>query len=157
MNRRGKPDEVFSDCGTNFKGTVQELKIEARKVKEFSADKGTTWNFNPPASPHMGGVSKREIKTVKDVHYSMIKSTVLTELQLCTIFTEIEAIVNNRPLTHISDSPDDFEAFTPYHFLLGRFNTTDEVCQDANGDESSRRKWKQVWKRWLSEYLLTLQ
>ena len=87
MNRRGKPDEVFSDCGTNFKGTVQELKIEARKVKEFSIDKGTTWNFNPPASPHMGGVSKREIKTVKDVHYSMIKSTVLTELQLCTIFT----------------------------------------------------------------------
>ena len=42
MNRRGRPDEIFSDCGTNFKGTVQELKIEARKVKEFSADKGTT-------------------------------------------------------------------------------------------------------------------
>ena len=42
MNRRGRPDEIFSDGGTNFKGTVQELKIEARKVKEFSADKGTT-------------------------------------------------------------------------------------------------------------------
>ena len=30
MNRKGRPDEIFSDCGTNFKGTVQELKIEAR-------------------------------------------------------------------------------------------------------------------------------
>ena len=32
MNRKGRPDEIFSDCGTNFKGTVHELKIEARKV-----------------------------------------------------------------------------------------------------------------------------
>ena len=32
MNRRGRSDEIFSDCGTNFKGTVQELKTEARKV-----------------------------------------------------------------------------------------------------------------------------
>ena len=42
MNRRGRPNEIFADCGTNFKGTVQELKIEARKAKEFLADKGIT-------------------------------------------------------------------------------------------------------------------
>ena len=131
MNRRGRPNEIFSDCGINFKGTVQELEIEARKVKEFLADKGTTWNFNPPASPHMGGVWERGIKSVKYVLYSMIKNKVLTELQLCTIFTEIEAIVSNRPLTHFSDSPEDFEALTPNYFLLGRFNTTGEVCQST--------------------------
>ena len=86
------------------------MKIEVRKVKEFSADKGTTWNFNPPTSPYMGGVWERGIKTVKDVLCGMIKSTVLTEIQLCTIFKEIEVIVNNRPLTKVSDSPDVFEA-----------------------------------------------
>ena len=79
MNRRQRPDELFRDSGTNFKGTVQELKTEARKVEEFSADKGIIQNFNPPASPHMGGVLERGIKTVKEVLYSMIKSTVLTE------------------------------------------------------------------------------
>ena len=164
MIRRGRPDEIFSDCGTSFKEIVQELKIGARKVKEFWADKGATWNFKPPASPHMGWVWERGIKTVKDILYSMIKGTVLTEFQLCTIFTEIEAIVNNCPLTHVSDSPHDFQALTPNHFLLGRFNTIGEVCQDADGDESSGRKGKQVvaitkqfWKRWLSEYLPTLQ
>ena len=114
------------------------MKIEARKFKEFLSDKGTTWNFHPPASSHMGGMWERGIKTVKDVLYSMRKGTVLTEFQLRTIFTEIEAIVNNRPLTHVIDSPDDFEALTPKHFLLGRFNATGEVCQDADGDESSR-------------------
>ena len=56
MNRRGSPDEIFSDCGTNFQRIVQELKTDARKVKKFSADKGTTWNFNPPASVYMSEV-----------------------------------------------------------------------------------------------------
>ena len=39
-----------------------------------------------------------------------------------------------------------------------------KVCQYADADESSQRRWKQVvaitklfWKKWLSEYLPTLQ
>ena len=98
MNRSGRPEEIFSDCGTNFKGTVQELKIEARKVKNLSTDKRSTWNFNPhPASPHTGGVWERGIKTANGVLYSMKTSKVLTEFQMYLIFTGIEAIVNNRP------------------------------------------------------------
>ena len=128
MNRRGRPEEIFSAFGTNFKGKVKELKIEARKVKEFSADKSTTKNFNPPASLHIDRVCEREIKTVKDSLCSMIKSTELTEFQLCTVFIETEAMVNNFPLTHIRDSPDDFEVLTLNHFLLGRFITMGEVC-----------------------------
>ena len=71
MNRRGRSDEIFGNCGTNFKGIVLELKIKSRKVKEFSVDKGTTWNSGPPASPHMGGVWERGI-TQSDILYSMI-------------------------------------------------------------------------------------
>ena len=59
----------------------------------------------------------------------------LTEFQLRSFFTEIEAIVNNRLLTHGSDT--DFETFNPKHFLLGRLNTTGEVCQNADVYETS--------------------
>ena len=59
----------------------------------------------------------------------------LTEFQLRSFFTEIEAIVNNRLLTHGSDT--DFETFNPKHFLLGILNTTGEVCQNADVYESS--------------------
>ena len=92
----------------------------------------------------MGGEWERGIKTVEDVLCDMIKSTVLTEIQLCKMFKENEVIVNNRPLTTVSDSPDVFEAETPNHFPLGRFNNMGEVCQVADGDKSSGRKWKQV-------------
>ena len=56
INRRGKPEHITSDCGTNFKGTtVKELEIETSKVNKFAVKEVITWNFNPPASPHMGG------------------------------------------------------------------------------------------------------
>ena len=39
MNRRGSPDEIFSDCGTNFQRIVQELKIDEEKSKSFQQTK----------------------------------------------------------------------------------------------------------------------
>ncbi|KAH9640759.1 hypothetical protein HF086_007330 [Spodoptera exigua] len=39
---------------------------------------------------------------------------------LHTLMTEVEHIVNSRPLTPVSMDPDDEESLTPNHFLLGR-------------------------------------
>jgi len=39
---------------------------------------------------------------------------------LDTVFCEVEAVVNGRPITAVSDSPNDFEALTPNHLLLLR-------------------------------------
>ena len=39
---------------------------------------------------------------------------------MMTVFTEVENIVNNRPLTANSNNVKDFEALTPNHFLIGR-------------------------------------
>ena len=163
VNRRGTPEEIYSDCGTNFRGTTSELNIQTRRVNEYASNKKITWHFNPPAAPHMGGVWERIVRTVKKVMFDMIKNTVLTEFQLMTIFTEVEAIVNNRPLTYLSDNPDDLEPLTPNHLLIGRYNGG-AVIEETDGDMSCRRRWKQVvaisnqfWKRWLSEYLPTLQ
>ena len=68
----------------------------------------------------MGEIWERIIRTVKNVMFSMIKNTVLTDFQLMTLFKEIQAIVNNRPLTYVSDNPSDLEPLTPNHRLLGR-------------------------------------
>ena len=111
----------------------------------------------------MGGIWEKIIRAVKKIMFSIIKNTVLTDFELMTIFTDIEVIVNNRPLTYVSDNPDDHEPLTPNHLLLGRYNGG-AVIKEPDEDISSRRRWKQVvaisnqfWKRWLIEYLPTLQ
>ena len=62
-----------------------------------------------------------------------------------TIFTVIEAIINNRPLTYVSDNPDEshLEPLTPNNLLLGRYKG-DSVIKENHGDISSLRIWKQV-------------
>ena len=78
-----------------------------------------------------------------------------------TTFPEIENILNNEPMTYVSDDSNDLEPLTPNHFLMGRYNT-DEWFNKAtiNNNTCSRKKWQHVqnithqfWKQWTQEYL----
>ena len=84
--------------------------------------------------------------------------------QLYTLLTEVESILNTRPLTRASDDVNDLEALTPNHILLGRHRNwvyvTDKMGEK---DVTSRKRWRQVqalnamfWRRWKREYLPTL-
>ena len=79
---------------------------------------------------------------------------------LLTIMTEVEGLLNSRPLTHVSSDPNDLQALTPNHFLIGHAcpNLPPGIFDD--GDLSCRRRWRHAqrvvdhfWKRWRREYL----
>ena len=85
---------------------------------------------------------------------------VLTDAQLYTVFTDVERILNSRPLTNISDHVDDLEALTPNHVLLGLHRRWSYICDIDEKDLYSRKKYRQVlaisaefWRRWRREYL----
>jgi hypothetical protein len=95
--------------------------------------------------------------------YAVLASehVILTDEVLQTVMVEVEALLNCRPLTSLSDDISDLNALTPNHFLLGnRPNPNlppDVFCER---ELSSRRRWRQsqvltdmFWKRWLREYL----
>ena len=122
--RRGNPRTIRSDNGTNFVRVNRELTEALKSLSEEQitgelAQEGITWYFNPPSSPHMGGIFESMVKQVKRALKTVISDHVLPEETLRTVLVETEAILNSRPLTSVSDDPDDYEALTPNHFLIG--------------------------------------
>jgi hypothetical protein len=82
---------------------------------------------------------------------------------LHTLIVEAEHIVNNRPLTFVSSDPDDPEAITPNHFLIGRFSNNQSPGEFDEADLCLRRQWRisqrltdYFWKRWIRECVPTL-
>lgn len=68
ISHRGKPAELLSDQGTNFRGGDRELQ-EAFKAMHPSlqaqlAEHQIKFCFNPPSAPHFGGSWAREIQSI---------------------------------------------------------------------------------------------
>ena len=91
------------------------------------------------------------------------RDKVFTDEALFTFLTEVESIVNSRPLTAASDDINNLEAITPNHLLIGKSCPNCNSCVFQEQDISLRKKWKELqavkdmlWKRWLKEYLPTL-
>ena len=150
-NRRGCPQNMYSDNGTNFKGATNELKefvtkleLDEEKIKDELSSFKIQWSFNPPSAPHMGGAWERLVRSAKEIMFGLVKDTVLNDPQLYTLLTEVEFIINSRPLTHLSEAIDDYDPLTPNHILLGYHRNWTSIADTSNLDLSSRRKWKQV-------------
>ncbi|XP_074653621.1 uncharacterized protein LOC141907778 [Tubulanus polymorphus] len=129
MARRGTPTGIWSDNGTNFVGGNRELREAIQdwnhdNIHDFLLQKEIEWHFNPPAASHMGGVWERQIRTVRNVLAALMKVQVLDDEGLSTLMCEVEAVINSRPITAVSDDPLDLEALTPNHLLLLRAGST---------------------------------
>ena len=173
--RRGPVRSIRSDNGGNYIGVEGELKkaleeMDKEKISAFllkhSCD-WIEWEKNPPSSSHMGGVWERQIRLVKNVLSSLLHSHAarLDDESLRTLFTEVEAIVNSRPLAVDTLTDETIEPITPNHLLTmkskvvfpppGNFQKADVYC---------RKRWRAVqflanefWRRWRHEYLQITQ
>ena len=147
--RRGQPLLLRSDNGGNFVKGEKELREAVcewnqDKIHNFLLAKNVKWIFNPPAGSHHGGVWERCIRTVRKVMKALCKEQTLDDEGLLTLMCEVEAIVNGRPITKVSDDPRDPEALTPNHLLLLRSGPTLPPGVFGKGDMYSRRRWRQV-------------
>lgn len=167
--RRGLPELVRSDNGTNFAAGNRELReaIEewnGQQINEFMIQRNIKWVFNPPSASHQGGVWERCVRSIRRILSSLTQEQKLDDEALATLMCEIEAIVNSRPITKVSDDPRDLQPLTPNHLLLLR-NGPQLPPGAFTGDEIyARRRWRQVqhladtfWRRWTREYLPQLQ
>jgi hypothetical protein len=169
MARRGKPSIIVSDIATTFKGADREIQncIKAAKVRSFiddlSQDK-IEFKFIPPRSPHFGGIYEAGIKSVKYHLKRIVGQSLLTNEEMYTVLTLIEACLNSRPKTPLPESPSELEALTPGHFLIGLSLTATPEPDRCETKENRLSRWQRVeqirqhfWKRWSQEYLTELQ
>ncbi|XP_014491796.1 uncharacterized protein LOC106754294 [Vigna radiata var. radiata] len=165
---RGCPTDLYSDCGTNFVGADNALKKlisqESNDLSEHALARGIKFHFNPPAAPFQGGLWERAVRSMKEHFKRIVGDQKLQMDEFQTVLCRIEAILNSRPLTPMSNDPNDLEVLTPGHFLIGR--PVVSPPEEEHGDTPLPRlkRWKyvealsqQLWKRWCSEYLQTLQ
>ena len=166
-NRRGHPTDIYSDNGSNFRGASKEVRIawlglDRERCKRELANVATTWHFLPPGAPHMGGAWERLIRSIKVALRAAISSRCPTEETFLTTMTEIEAVLNSRPLTYVSATPGDPKPLSPNDFLLFTARSAGAFGLEEQG-RVVRRQWRQAlqladyfWSRWLKEYLPSL-
>ena len=167
VNRRGYPEQLISDNGTNFVGANRELqeliaKLDQLKIQKSTVSHGLRWDFNPPAAPHFGGVFEVMIKAAKRAITAILGQADVNDEELSSAFIGAEALLNSRPLTYQSASPHDITPLTPSHFLHGELGrrTAPTPVDDVR---HPRKRWRRVqelirhfWTRWIREWLPSL-
>jgi len=165
--RRGAPNKIISDNGSNFVGAEQELKRAVKqlphgRIIDELLKRSVEWQFNPPLSSHRGGVWERLIRSVRRVLRSTANEQTLTDEKLGTLLIEAERILNSRPLVPVHSGVEERPALTPNDLLI--LNSRNYGVVPPTITERYVKGWQQVnyltqvfWKRWLREYLPLLQ
>nr|XP_057931658.1 uncharacterized protein LOC131131201 [Doryrhamphus excisus] len=166
--RRGKPYELLSDQGTNFKGGNKELheafSALEPAIKDRLAAEQIRFKFNPPNAPHFGGSWEREVRSVKNALRTTLGAQTVPEEVLMTVLIEIEGILNSRPLGYVSSDLADPDPVTPNCLLMGRPDSSlPQVIYPAT-ELLSRKRWRHsqiladhFWKHYIQHFLPTLQ
>ncbi|KAL6475780.1 hypothetical protein MHYP_G00168200 [Metynnis hypsauchen] len=172
ISLRGAVRQLRCDQGSNFIGARSEFKealkqCDTKLLEIFLTERQCEFVFNSPSASHAGGVWERQIRTIRNVLNAVFAQCPgrLDDASLRTLFYEVMAIVNSRPLTvdGIND-PQAMEPLTPNHLITMK----SKVALPPPGvfvkeDLYATKRWRRVqylieqfWGRWKREYLLNI-
>ena len=157
--RRGAPTTMYSDNACTFRSAAASLLAEFGPVSP-------EWKFIAPRAAWWGGWWERLVRTVKSSLRKTLGKSVLSKVELETLLLEVEACVNSRPLTFVSDDVDGSQPLTPSHFLSGkaagvRVPVVDDSAEVSASSLTEREVQRQnllaqFWNVWQADYLRNL-
>ncbi|GFW05957.1 uncharacterized protein TNCV_4477511 [Trichonephila clavipes] len=137
---------------------VSDLTTDAflATLKRFVARRGKCATISSDNAKNFVGAN-RELKRA-------VGNLKLTLEEFLTIITQIEGILNSRPITPLSEDIDDLEVLTPGHFLIGRPITSISEPNLLDKTENTLSRWQKltkivqhIWTKWSHDYLNNLQ
>ena len=166
--RRGTPQVMYSDNASTLRGAATELKRAMEKLDEEElstalSSRRIRWKHVPPLSPHMAGAWERLVKSVKVSLDAVLRNRTPRAETFYTLLLEVEAIVNLRPLTHVSLDARDDNPLTPQQLLSGYASEEPPPGKFEMKEVDLRKQWRiaqslsdAFWRKWVSMYLPTL-
>ena len=168
------PRQVISDNASTYLSAAEELKqlFQSPSLKKPFSNRGIEWKFIPKRAPWYGGFWERLIGMTKTVIKKVLGRARINLIALQTLVTEIEAVLNDRPLTYVSSDVNDIEPLTPAHLIYGRRiislpypHVDEDEIEDPDfiNDSEARRAKSQALRlkhfesRWRKEYLTSLR
>ncbi|XP_006814415.1 uncharacterized protein LOC102802616 [Saccoglossus kowalevskii] len=166
---------MLSDNASTYLSAAEEIHalVDTPEIREYSATHRVQWTFIPKKAPWFGGFWERLIGLTKNAIKKTLGRSLISFDELSTVVTEIETVLNDRPLTYVSSNLDDNVGLTPNHLLHGRqvtalpyINVSDEEIYDPSytQHEEINDRYKhlsrlhvQFWTRWSTEYLTALR
>ena len=143
--------------------------IDVGSIQNHLEKRGIQWIFNPGYSSHFGGNFERKIKSIRSCFQGCIAhlgQRMLTYDEFCTLMQEACSIVNNTPMTEVSNHPDDPMPITPSMLLnLKDSSQMSDIDEFDHKDllAYGTKRWRRVqflaqvfWRRWSAEYVLSL-
>ena len=149
--RRGKPNVIYSDNGSNFTAAKKELReevaaINSERVENDMLVEGTSYHH----THHTWVACGRLVRSVKTTLQALVADRLLTDEELLSYLAEVEKVLNDRPLTKMGSDPKDDVPITPSDLLLLRGNSSNPAIVS---DNPLRRRWTTVQD--LANRLLT--
>lgn len=78
-------------------------QVYNEEIATSLAKDGITWHFIPPSAPHFGRLWESGVRSIKLHLRRVLGNSVLTFEELYTVLTQIDAILNSRPLCSVLD------------------------------------------------------
>ena len=163
---------LISDHGTNFikantilKEAMDEFKRIDLTNATFNGSElvGIQWLFGVPKTGWTTGKVERCVGMAKQLLFTMLSRETLEVEIFRTTLSQIELILNNRPVTKVSDDHNDYKALRPVDFLLSAPEEEPSMNIIPPGEVNLKERWTQVRelsdtfaRRWKKEYLSSL-
>jgi len=139
--------------------------VRVPEIQQYLTDKQVEWEFIVEKAPWCGGFWERLVSSIKSCLKNISHET-LTFEGLRTLLVEIEATINNRPLTYMYDDENGISfPLTSSDLLHGCRNTRNPNVSHYDVISTSEALTKQAKhhfklladfnKQWSKEYLLS--